>query len=106
MDCIPRFSKLSHIDPSMPSYGFCKLVSKLSRAQASTLIQLRSRHVPLAKHLFRISKAPSPVCPSCQSDEETVHHFLFDCPTWRHERWSMGWVLGPKAKLADHVLNN
>ena len=34
----PRFSKLSLIDPSMPSYGFCKLTSKLSRAQASTLI--------------------------------------------------------------------
>ena len=102
----PRFSKLSRIDPSMPSNGFCKLASKLSRAQASTLIQLRSGHIPLAKHLFRISKALSPVCPSCQSDEETVHHFLFDCPTWQHKHWSMGWMLGPKAKSVDHILNN
>ena len=102
----PRFSKLSRIDPSMPSNGFRKLASKFSRAQASTLIQFRSGHIPLAKHLFRISKALSPVCPSCQSDEETVHHFLFDCPTWQHERWSMGRALGPKAKSADHILNN
>ena len=102
----PLFSKLSHIDLLMPSNGFRKLASKLSRAQASTLIQLRSGHIPLAKHLFRISKVPSPVCPSCQSDEETVHHFLFDCPTWRHERWSMGQALGPKVKSVDHVLNN
>ena len=70
------------------------------------MIQLRSGHIPLAKHLFRISKVPSPVCPSCQSDEESVHHFLFDCPTWWHEHWSMGWMLRPKAKSADHVLNS
>jgi hypothetical protein len=90
----------------MPSSGFRKLASKLGRAQASTLIQLRSGHVPLAKHLFRISKASSPICPSCQSDEESVHHFLFDCPSWRHERWAMGRALGSKAKSADHVLNS
>ena len=102
----PQFSKLSRIDPSMPSKGFRKLTSKLSRAQASILIQLRSGHIPLAKHLFRISKVPSLVCPSCQSDEESVHHFLFNCPTWRHECWFMGRTLGPKAKSADHVLNS
>ena len=102
----PQFSKLSRIDLLMPSNGFCKLASKLSRAQASTLIQLRSGYVPLAKHLFRISKVPSLVCPSCQSDEETVHHFLFNCPTWQHKHWSMGQALGPKAKSVDHVLNN
>ena len=102
----PWFSKLSHIDLSMPSNRFHKLMSKLSRAQASILTQLRSRHIPLAKHLFRISKVPSPVCPSCQSDEESVHNFLFDCPTWWHERWFMGRSLGSKAKSVDHVLSS
>jgi len=102
----PWHPRLSQIDPSMPSNGFRKLVSELSRAQTSILIQFRTGHVPLSKHLFRINKASSPACPSCQQDEESVHHFLFDGPTWRHDRWLMGQALGSKAKSADYIFGS
>jgi hypothetical protein len=34
------------------------------------------------------------------------HHYLFDCPTWKHERWSMGKNLGRNAKSLSFVLSN
>ena len=41
----------------------------------------------------------------CHQEEELVHHFLFECMTWCHERWYMGKELGSLAKAADCVLN-
>ncbi|KAG2742523.1 hypothetical protein P692DRAFT_201795598 [Suillus brevipes Sb2] len=61
----PRYARFKEIDPSFPSKGFAKLAEKLPRCHASLLIQLRTGHIPLNKHLHRISKAPSPLCPSC-----------------------------------------
>ncbi|KAG2040391.1 hypothetical protein BDR03DRAFT_858064, partial [Suillus americanus] len=40
------------------------------------LFQLRTGHVPLNKHLFRISKSPSPICSACHQKEESVYHFM------------------------------
>ena len=77
----------------------------LSRGQASIIMQLQASHVLLGKHLFCINKADTTTCPSCQQDKASVHHYLFNCLTWRHERWHMGWSLGRKAKLVDCVLN-
>ena len=30
--------------------------------------------------LYSIGKAPSPICPSCQTSEDTISHILLDCP--------------------------
>ncbi|KAJ7107435.1 hypothetical protein C8R44DRAFT_541926, partial [Mycena epipterygia] len=43
------------------------------------LLQLRTGHIPLAKHLFRINKADSPICPCCGQANETVAHYLLHC---------------------------
>ena len=94
------------IDPTMPSRGFRRLVEEFSRVQTSVLVQLRTGHMPLSKHLFWISKASFPVCPSCWQGDESVHHYLFECITWRHERWHMGKALGTLAKSAKCVLNS
>jgi len=90
----------------MPSNGFRKLTEGLSRAQTSILVQLRTGHIALNAYLHRITKADSPTCPSCNQDDETVHHFLFDCPTWRHERWQLSQALGWDSKLVTCVLNS
>ena len=34
-----------------------------------------------------------------------IHHFLFDCRSWQHERWHMGKKLGRLAKSTECVLN-
>jgi ribonuclease HI len=102
----PRHNRLSEIDPTMPSDGFRRLTRELNRAQTSIIIQLRTGHIALNKHLHRITKADSPTCPTCGQDDETVHHYLFDCPTWKHERWSMGRTMGRDSKSARRILNS
>ena len=89
----------------MPSNSFHKLVANLDRTQTSILMQLRMEHVPLNKYLHRINKIDSPNCLTFQQGKESVHHYLFDCMTWKHERWFMGQKLGRAAKSADHMLN-
>ncbi|KAJ7717117.1 hypothetical protein DFH07DRAFT_973720 [Mycena maculata] len=44
----------------------------------SKQFQLRTHHVPLAKHLFRINKHHTSVCPCCGFIDETVDHYLHE----------------------------
>src|ERR1700720_2935178 len=50
----PRYLRMAKIDTALPSKGFLKLVESLPRKKASLLFQLRSGHVPLHAHLYRI----------------------------------------------------
>ncbi|KAF8878408.1 hypothetical protein BD779DRAFT_1649873, partial [Infundibulicybe gibba] len=52
------------------------------------LIQLRSGHIQLNKHLHRINKTESPLCAhhDCDNKEETVTHFILHCPRYREQR--------------------
>ncbi|KAG2110706.1 hypothetical protein DEU56DRAFT_749788 [Suillus clintonianus] len=49
-------------------------------------MQLRTGHAPLNKHLHRIRGAETPTCPACEESEETVHHYLMECPAYRAQR--------------------
>jgi hypothetical protein len=82
----PRARHAHEIDPSMPSAAFSKLTGDMPRRHASILVQLRTGHVGLNKHLHKIGKAESPLCPACQKTDETVHHFLFRCPAYDRQR--------------------
>ncbi|OSC99794.1 hypothetical protein PYCCODRAFT_1372324, partial [Trametes coccinea BRFM310] len=50
------------------------------------LIQLCTGHSLLNRHLHRIGRADSPLCPSCRAAPKTVAHFLLQCPSHRHHR--------------------
>ena len=100
----PWFARLHWIDPTMPSNQFRKVTMELNQRQTSIVVRLHTGHVPLMKYLFHIGKVDSPTCPSCQQGEESMHHFIFNCPTWRYGCWFMGRTLGRFAKLADRVL--
>jgi hypothetical protein len=102
----PRFSKLSKIDPSCPLSKFQKATAELTRAQTSVLIQLRTGHIGLNKHLARIKRSDTPLCPSCRLAEESVHHLLFDCPAYRNERHLLNQALGRKASSLKFLLNH
>jgi hypothetical protein len=90
----------------MPSNKYTRITQGLRRSQASIVMQFRSGHIVLNKYLHRITKGDTPQCPSCRSEEESVHHYLFECLTWRHKRWNMGKKLGKTAKSLSYILSS
>ncbi|KAJ6586358.1 hypothetical protein DFH09DRAFT_910923 [Mycena vulgaris] len=82
----PRYPRIKDVDPSMPSNKFRKLTFPLPRKHTALLFQLRSHHVPLAKHLHRLNKSETPICPCCEDAEETVDHYLHHCLEHRPHR--------------------
>ena len=80
----PRGRCFLSIDPKLPSAKYMTAISSLSRRQAAVIFQLRTGHVPLNYHLYRISRAPSCTCPACGATPETIHHFLLLCPSFAH----------------------
>lgn len=102
----PRHEKLSQIDPGLPSKAFRKLTATLPRKQASILFQLRSGHIPLQSHLYRIKKVPSPTCAHCGNHEETVHHFLLACHSHRRARDILRKKVGRNAESLPFILSS
>ena len=100
------FPKLHAIDPSTPSKNFVKIAHALPRRQAAMLIQLRSGHAPLNKHLHRMGKAESPLCPACHRKNETIHHFLVECKEYDTHRGQMTATLKHNARSIRALLSN
>jgi ribonuclease HI len=109
----PRYNQMKSIDDSMPSRKFLKMVAALPRKKASLLFQLRSGHVPLRAHLFRINRAETAECQQCGAKSETAHHFLMVCPAYATARQRMALEGGRDAlrmsalltdtKLSEHL---
>ncbi|KAG2043248.1 hypothetical protein BDR03DRAFT_851411, partial [Suillus americanus] len=70
------------------------------------LTQLRTGHIPLNKHLHKIARAPSPICPACEEKEKPVHHFLLSCPAYARHRAIMKAELGTCAQRLSGLLND
>ena len=75
----------------------------LSRAQAATLTQLRTGHVPLNHYLHRIHAIDSPNCVAC-NEPETVDHYLLRCPRFRAQRQVLRRQLNGQALSARSLL--
>ena len=103
---LPQHQHAAKIDPKLPATSFLKLTKDISKAQASILFQLRSKHTPLRRYLHRIWKADSPLCTLCGHGEETVHHYLFDCPAHEQARFALRRKLGRLSKSLRHVLGS
>jgi ribonuclease HI len=84
-----RYNRMRRTDPSTPSHKHIDLITKLPRKLASILTQLRTGHAPLAKHLFRLGKVNSPICPACLQNDETVQHLLLHCPAHQTARQTL-----------------
>jgi hypothetical protein len=102
----PQWAKLEGIDPSMPSARYREAVDWLPRKHAGLLIQLRTGHAPLNKHLFTIKCADSPVCPACEDAFETVHHFLISCPAHEPYRRALAHKLGRESRELATLLSH
>ena len=104
---LERENLLRTIDKSAPSKKYLRFISGLDRRQASLLFQLRTGHIALNQHLFRIHKAESPASPQCQGiTVETVRHFLLDCPFYRNEQHSLQRKLPHNAGSLSFLLSS
>ncbi|KAG1795386.1 uncharacterized protein HD556DRAFT_1213484, partial [Suillus plorans] len=63
------------------------------------LVQLRTGHAPLNKHLAKIKVADSPMCPTCEQREETVHHYILMCEEYQTQRDAL------RARTTARMLN-
>lgn len=108
----PRKERMDRIDPDFPFKKFTQIQYKLSKAQSSLLIQLRSGHIPLNAHLHRLGCAETNKCPACDERrggaraKETVIHYLFECTAYRHERLDMDRALGPRCRDLKAIMSN
>ncbi|KZV61832.1 hypothetical protein PENSPDRAFT_553759, partial [Peniophora sp. CONT] len=78
----------------------------LSRRDSTVLFQLRSGHAPLNAHLHRIKCADSPVCEACGEDDETVKHFVYECPARMAERRRMKRAAGKAWRSPGFLFGN
>ena len=106
MRASPRNTHLQSIDPSAPSKHFANITAKLPRHHSSLLFQLRSGHAPLNKHLFRIARSQTATCPQCNTAQESVHHFLLQCPAYIRQRNVLQHKLGSRANHVKNLLND
>ncbi|KAG2113217.1 uncharacterized protein F5147DRAFT_771067 [Suillus discolor] len=86
LKCSPCYDRFKEIDPSFLSNQFVKIANEFPRWHTALLVQLHTGHAPLNKHLFKIARVPSPMCPACEESEESVHHFLLSCPAYTRQR--------------------
>ncbi|KAJ3907874.1 hypothetical protein F5879DRAFT_939597 [Lentinula edodes] len=86
-DSTYRFSAADWFESTtIASRRFWKLARDLPRKLTCILTQLRTGHIPLQKHLHRIHRADTLICPCCEQQPETVFHYLFPCPAHRRAR--------------------
>ena len=55
-------------------------INYLKRKEQVVIFRLRTNHIQLNAHLSRITSNHQPTCNLCGYKDETVQHFLFDCP--------------------------
>ena len=102
----PRHPKLKQIDPTLSLASFRKTVKDMPKHQSATLVQLRTGHIALGKHLHRIGKADTPVCPCCRREDETVLYFLLRCPAHAIARRALTQSVGRDASYIRKLLSN
>ena len=62
------------------------LVAVAPKHLASCYLQLKSGHAAIGTYLHWIQAQEDVTCQGCGSSKETVHHLLFECRQWRHQR--------------------
>ncbi len=108
----PRKARVDEVDDLFPFSRYRKNQQRLTRGQASRMIQIRSRHIPLNTYLHRIGKSQTRFCQQCREDQETqtppetVNHYLFNCSAYEDERWEMGKVLERKELTLKNLMGS
>ena len=98
--------RMKIIDPSLPSPRYLKEMDNLTRPQSAIITQLRTGHISLNDHLFRIKRSPTPNCTHCNSGKpETVCHYLIYCKFFSGARLGLDNALRRYAYNLQHLLS-
>jgi len=100
------FHSITRATATKSSREFRRLAYGLPKKLTSILVQLRTGHIGLNKHLFRIGKTTSPLCPCCGRHPETVMHFVLQCPAHRMARERMLKLLGRRQTTLHELLTD
>jgi ribonuclease HI len=100
-----RYARTAQYDNRLLKGSYLDLADTLLQSYTVLLLQLHTSHVPLAKHLHRIHRADSPICPCCQADE-SVAHYLLHCPKHLHACQALYSAAGPDAHVLCKLLGN
>ncbi|KAF4617372.1 hypothetical protein D9613_005686 [Agrocybe pediades] len=97
------------VDDRYPYDDFRKQQMKLNRAKASVLMQIRTGHLPLNTYLHRFGQHYTSRCNACyqttrRHKEETLKHYLFECPEYRWERADMDKKMGRNSRNLKALL--
>jgi hypothetical protein len=79
------------------------LYNKLSRDTGTKIIQLRTGYCGFNSYLHRFGLADSPLC-DCKTGQETVEHFLLECPLYRERRTGAREAAGTRNMRVDVLL--
>ncbi|KAI0730783.1 hypothetical protein C8Q76DRAFT_833383 [Earliella scabrosa] len=90
----------------LPSKKYATLVEALPRRHANLLLQLRTGHAPLYKHLAWLGKVPSATCPACGEAPESTAHFLLSCDAYALHRAVHFSSLGRSGRSLSVLLNS
>ena len=63
-----------------PSCSIIPIPQETSRQLEVNLLNLFYKNNITNSFLYKIGKAPSPICSSCKSSEDTISHILLNCP--------------------------
>lgn len=107
----PRYARFQHIDPDFPFNKYRAISDRLSKSQASLLMQIRTGHIPLNAYLYKIKKSVTSRCDACWgiglwTITETVVHYLFECQAYAAERYDMDRALGRHARDLKGILSH
>lgn len=100
----PRYARASQYDNKLHKGSYIATSDRLPRGLAVLLLQLRTGHCPLARHLHRIKKAESPICPCCRQADETVAHYLLHCTAHTDARRELVRAGGQRTRTLSKLL--
>ena len=83
---------LRELDEALPGEHMVKVYNNCKKREARVLVQLRTGASQLNGYLFKIKKSNTPRCEHCDAADESVHHFILQCPAWAQLRQEL---LGP-----------
>ena len=82
-----------------------RILLQRRRDEMSAIVQLRTGHAPLNKHLKRINKAPTAICQQCAQATESVRHYLIECNSHEGPRHAMRTKLGRGGGKLQDILS-
>ena len=78
--------KHSKIYLEKPSTIRAKKILQLPRLKMKRLVEIVTGHNNLSYFQFKADPNVNPLCRFCQEENETIHHFITDCPRLRQFR--------------------